>query len=288
MELRLSERGDFNDALILSADYMSNPAMNGECELGIRWLDSGIEIWEWVDELGAEEITRYPRDTTLRKIMGPLLADDRYPAAVSLHGIGLIGDRPPLGQLLSLLWADGEFHKKAIGLLLRLCDDDLFALSQSDGDGLLSADLLRALQTISEFLYESDIELDDLPDEIHLAELSPHGLTDAFKQAGVKVQQDADEAIAEKQRALAPFKDEIRSICGAWESMVQIQRQASGQKYPPLTSARLTQYLETAVLTNSEIPRGVHVIPGGRGWMGRTEPPVTVDIDELIKAAASE
>lgn len=286
MELRLSERTDFKDALILAADYMSNPAMNGECELGVRWLDSGVEVWEWVDELGAEVVTTFPKESTTREIIGPLLNDDRYPAAVSLHGISMIGDRPPLGQLLSLLWADSEFHKKAIGLLLRLGDDDLVGLSMCDGDGLLNADLLQALQTVSEFLYENDVELDGLPDQIHLAELSPRGLTAAFTQAGVKVQQDADEALAEKQRALAPFQAEIRSICGAWESRVQQQRQASNQKYPPATSGRLTRFLEEAVLRTKAMPTGVHVVPGGRGWMGRSEPAITVDIDELRQQVA--
>lgn len=50
MSKRLSERADFKGALILVADYSSNPGINGLCGPAVRWLKSKTEIWQWIDE----------------------------------------------------------------------------------------------------------------------------------------------------------------------------------------------------------------------------------------------
>lgn len=280
MKKRLSERTDFANSLILSADYMSNPGMNGECELGVRWLKDKTEIWQWCDGVASEAFSTLPKNATARQIIAATINDDRYPSSVNLRRISVTGDRPPLGDFLCLLWADDESHRRALSLMTKFNDSALASIAELHQEGLLCDDAIGAFLGAWNFLDESGIDAEEVSPDLSTSDFSASGILNAFKNDCLKIERRAEDARIAREAALKPYAAEIQNVCAAWNVTRPPTPPRTG-RYPPPNPPNILKYLEMYALREGSLPTGVHNIPGGRGYMGRQDPGATVDFDEL-------
>jgi len=276
-----SKRPEFSEALILSAVYAGSPGSNGNCELAVRWHQDSVQLWEWVDDLGLEQRQEWPKSATYVTIVGDVLADEAIPAAVLLHKIAIIRDRPPLGELLAFVYADEEPNRGIAELLLQLPESVLIELA-TERHGLRARRLIDTLSSVLEKAAELGVDIDSLDVQLHqgggnLLERLEIALRGVIARAAL-AEYRARQA---REQKLRPFRADIKRICERWSRGKPWGRYPGGSTaIPPAGYIRLHSYLEQYVLIHGVLPTGVHEIPGGPDGL-RTSAGLTVDFDKL-------
>ena len=276
-----SKRPEFSDALILSAVYSGSPGSVGHCELAVRWNQDSVQLWEWVDALGLEKRHKWPKSATYLTMVDDVLADEAIPAAVSLHKIAIIRDRPPLGDLLAFVYADEEPNRGIAELLLQLPESVLVRLA-TERHGLRSRRLIDTLSGIFEKAMEHGVDIDSL--DVQLQQGGGNlleRLETALRGAIARVALAEYRSRQAREQKLRPFRADIKRICERWSRGKPWGRYPGGSTaIPPAGYIRLHSYLEHYVLIHGVLPTGVHEIPGGPDGL-RTSAGLTVDFDKL-------
>ena len=276
-----SKRPEFSEALILSAVYSGSPGSAGHCELAVRWGQDSVQMWEWVDELGLEQRHEWPKSATYLTVVSDALADETIPAAVSLHRIAIIRDRPPLGDLLAFVYADEEPNREIAELLLQLPESVLLRLA-TERRGLRSRRLIDTLSPIIEKAMEHGVDIDSL--DVQLQQGGGNlleRLETALRGAIARVALAEYRARQSREQKLRPFRADINRICERWSRGKSWGRYPeSSTAIPPAGYIRLHSYLEEHVLVHGVLPTGVHEISAGPDGLRRSAE-LTIDFDML-------
>lgn len=284
MAKRLSDRADFKEAIILNSQYTSISGENSECEFGVRWLKSKTEIWQWNDEWGSEVFTTLDKNASRNEIIDAVVDDERYFSSVDLNMISVYGDKPPLGELLCLLWADDESQRRALKLMNRLSDNTLIRIAAANKGALLSDKVLNSFFNVWKYLDENDADIDELSVEIELKDVTSSGILEAFKEELIEINKKNNEKDQAREVKLRPFIDDIRRINAQWIAE-QPPSPSNLSRYPRPYIPNLLDYLEFYVLREGMLPSGIHAIPSQMVFVAEISSKVMVDFDQFQKSS---
>jgi hypothetical protein len=274
---KLSERKAFASGIVLSGNYMSNPGVNGECELAILQKTTKTEIWSWGDEWGGECLVVLPPQSTWRDWVATVAKDERFASTVIVEEVVWRGVSDEIGGLLAWAWCEDEDVRCAIEIILKLDEQSINGLARNWSSAIpFAANLWREM-------YEEDVVPYDLPDRIALTRKTASGLEAEIRAVVKAIIDKRERAEQERRDKLAPFSESIERIMSNWQKTHPNAYLPKLGTVPNPTVSLVRSYMEDYVVQQGSVPTGKHTIPGGKGWMGRVVASFEVDFSELDK-----
>jgi len=177
----LSERNDFAPAVILSAEWSSNPGANGVCELGIRLKRNRTEFWNWARDWGdpyamCECASVIDRKTEWRDWIREIASNELFASTVDSLNTTWKGVNDEIGELISYAWCADEDVREATWLLTKLDDESIKGLSRNWPSAIVFA------KSICTQMRQEDIWVDDLPELIGLKKPTASGMERAVDE----------------------------------------------------------------------------------------------------------
>lgn len=279
-DTQLSDHPDFTEALIFRSDYSANPMVAGDCELAVRLNDGGFTVWSWDDDWGIQELFSLPAPSSWRALVEAMLGRDDIATAASLARMTTIGDCPPFGQMIALLWTDDGEHRAVVELLLQLPDIAVEQLATRRG-GLRAPSLRRVAQELNDEADELGLDLADISIMLPLPVKSASALQKAVRQAMAIAAERERVEQAQYAQALTPFDDAIAYLITRWAADKPRRRYPGSKPLPPSGQLQLQHYLQQYVLAHGCLPTGAHTIPAGADLFNHESPSFDVDFDGL-------
>ena len=283
----LSKREKFRDDIVLSAEW-SNMSGVGECELALVLGPRSAQLWHWIDEYGSAERVPVGRLSSWREAVEALASSDEVSACIVPGKVRVAGTPRYVGQILAMAWCESEDDKHAARILCRFPDPVLAAL-ETKRNGIFDAKLQNALASVLARLKEAEFELDDLPQQFALSEVTPSALAGEINKILGERSRLEDEAEHEQQRredTLRPWRSRLENIEQRWRMLSPPRRYPGGGSLPPVGLTQLIDFAEKHVLQHGAIPTGVQTISGQPNPMGGVVAALTVDFDELAACNA--
>ncbi len=271
----LSAQRKFETSIILSAEYMSNPSVNGYCEFAIRRTRSHVELWNWEDEWGGECVVKLSPDSTWRDVVVAMIQNDTCSASINPQSVNVRGISKSVGQILSLAWSSEDSDHTAAEIFSRIDEPSLDRLAKTR-QGLFDSSLAGALGELVKTLRERDFEFSDLPQLIELKEPTAKSLTHDVLSIADDLIEKAEAARQERETALQPFLAYITAFIDSWIKDHPYTRYPGGGRVPPVGLHLLKNYLEDYVVAHKHVPVGIHIIAGGKDSLGRTVQPFEI------------
>ena len=259
----LSERKDFNTAIVLSGVSDSAPGCSGPCELGIRTTRRATKFWNWCDEIRAECVTQLPGKASLRDIVRRMVTHECTHASIQPSNVVTRGIAEVEGQILALAWSDEQEHHDAALVLSNIPMPAIKSLAEGAlVRGGISLDWASYIVSI---IYKENLKPLDIPEIIleskFQADLAQ--ITLEYQQAIQAINQAKREAEAIRTKKVAPFLSQIKNFYNEWKEREPPFRYGGA----PLNSPQLLNYIENYIIRTGTFPKGTHVIPAGRNRM---------------------
>ena len=277
MSKSLSQRAGFKDGVLIGSTYNCNPASSGEMELGIRWLKTKMEVWSWVDEGGADRLAAFPVNTSAGELIKALQDDERVP--FDIDNTTIINDRPPYGFAFCALTSADETLRQGLLILAAQPNETLLQLSKKT-DGLCDNELLDTCSKLVGVADDAGVNLEHMDVRVMERFKTVDEFCSLLRNKLAKAIRAARRMDREESAKLGPHQEKIKQILDAWlENKPKGRWPGSYSTIPPLNFPLLSKFLTNYVLRHGEIPKGMHLIPGGLGLFGKEVGPFYVDFD---------